>query len=145
MGGLMSRRKGRRGEREIIDLLQPVVNEVYDACEIAEENVPKLKRNSLQSDEGGSDVAGLPWLSIEVKYHAKIPPGKLKQFWLQTLEQAGMQKVPVLFYRRNATGWAVMMTGMLGAPGWGYTVPVTVSPSDFLLWFRTRLHQELTK
>lgn len=145
MGGMMSRRKGARGEREVIDLLQPVVNEVYEACAYPDDEIPKLKRNSLQSDEGGSDVAGLPWLALEVKFYAKIENHQLMKFWVQTLRQAGMSRAPVLFYRRNSCSWSVMMTGMLGAPGWGYTVPVIVTPQDFLLWFRTRLHQEITK
>lgn len=145
MGGRMSRGKGRRGEREIVTLLQPVVNEVYAACGIAEENVPVLKRNSLQSDGGGSDIAGLPWLALEVKYQEQQNSYKHRIWWEQTLEQAGMERVPVLFYRRNKVRWQVMMFGMLGGPGWGYSVPVLITPGDFLLWFRARLHQELSK
>lgn len=141
MGGKMSRSKGQRGEREIIGLLQPVVNEVYEAAML---QAPTLKRNSLQSDGGGSDIAGLPWLALEVKYQEKTDtPSTLRIWWEQTLEQAGDCNVPVLFYRRNGSKWRVQMYGMLGAPSCCFTVPVVVGPEDFLRWFRARLTQEL--
>ena len=141
MGGKMSRSKGQRGEREIIDLLQPVVNEVYEMVLL---HAPKLKRNSLQSDGGGSDIAGLPWLALEVKYQEKNDtPGTLAVWWAQTLEQAEGCREPVLFYRRNGSKWRVQMYGMLCAGGHSFTVPVLVSPADFLRWFRARLIKEL--
>lgn len=137
MGGAMSRNKGQRGEREVIQLLQPVVNEVYEAHGL---EPPKLKRNTLQSDCGGSDVAGLPWLALEVKFHADI---KLTQWWQQTIAQAEQGQEPVLFYRRNATRWMVKMYGMVGRPGCGQTVPVVIEAGAFLQWFRVRLNEEL--
>ena len=139
MGGLMSRNKGKRGEREIVDLLQPVVNEVYSICN---REPPKLKRNTLQSDSGGSDIAGLPWLALEVKYHEQL---NINSWWRQTVDQAEYGQEPVLFYRRNHGRWQVKMYGMLGMPGCCYTVPVIVEPADFLKWFRARLLQELSK
>ena len=141
MGGKMSRAKGQRGEREIIELLQPVVNEVYEAALL---RAPKLKRNSLQSDDGGSDIAGLPWLALEVKYQEKNDtPRVLEIWWEQTLEQAEGCREPVLFYRRNGSKWRVQMYGMLSAGGIAFTVPVLISPADFLRWFRARLIKEL--
>ena len=138
MGGMMSRNKGQRGEREIVDLLQPVVNEIYAIFNL---EPPKLKRNTLQSDGGGSDIAGIPWLAIEVKYHADI---KLSSWWKQTVEQAEQGQEPILFYRRNNIPWKVKMYGMLGRPVCCYTVPVIVEVPDFLAWFRARLTQELS-
>lgn len=141
MTGRMSRNKGRRGEREIIDLLQPVVNEVYEGNG---RNPPKLKRNSMQSDGGGSDIAGLPWLALEIKYQEKTDsPHVLASWWAQTLEQAEGERDPVLFYRRNGAKWRVQMYGMLSASGMCFTVPVLISPADFLRWFRVRLNEEL--
>lgn len=139
MSGTMARNKGKRGERGVIDLLQPVVNEVY---ELNDMEAPILKRNTLQSDDGGSDIAGLPWLALEVKYQEQE---NVNGWWRQTLEQAGQDGIPVLVYRRNNAKWRVRMFGMLGTPGCGYTVPVTVDIEHFLLWFRLRLIQELTK
>lgn len=140
MSGLMSRNKGKRGEREIVDLLQPVVNEVYELYELPP---VKLKRNTLQSDSGGSDIAGLPWLAIEVKYHSKTI--NLSPWWAQTVAQAEQGQEPVLFYRRNHIAWRVKMFGMLGRAGCCRTVPVIVEVPDFLAWFRARLSQELER
>lgn len=137
MGGKMSRDKGQRGEREICQLLQPVVNEVYELFDLTP---PKLKRNTLQSDDGGCDIAGLLWAAIEVKYCETI---KLTQWWAQTIAQVEGAQEPILFYRRNGTKWHVMMYGMLGKPGQSTIVPVIVKPESFLLWFRTRLTEEL--
>lgn len=142
MGGKMSRAKGQRGEREIVRLLQPVVNEVY---EVMMHEVPVLKRNSLQSDGGGSDIAGVPWLALEVKYQEKNDtPGTLRVWWQQTLQQAGTEREPVLFYRRNGSPWRVQMYGMLGTEACRFTVPVIITPEDFLRWFRARLVKELS-
>lgn len=139
MGGLMSRNKGKRGERQIVELLQPVVIDIYELHQL---EPPQLKRNTLQSDGGGSDIAGLPWLAAEVKYHETFC---IPQWWRQTLEQAGSDREPVLFYRRNKVPWAVKMYGMLGGAGLGCTVPVTVDMQSFLAWFRLRLNQELSE
>ena len=65
MAGLMSRNKGKRGEREVVKLLQPVVNEVYESLGL---EPPLLERNLMQSHKGGCDLAGLDWLALEVKY-----------------------------------------------------------------------------
>lgn len=139
MGGKFSRDKGKRGEREIVDLLQPVVNEVYELHGL---EPPKLKRNTLQSDGGGSDIAGLLWAAIEVKYHSEISLGA---WWAQTIAQAGPDQEPILFYRRNNIPWKVKMYGILGKPGCAYTVPVIVDTEHFLAWFRARLSQELER
>lgn len=137
MGGLMSRNKGKRGEQEICRLLQPVVNEVYEIFEL---DPPKLKRNTLQSDDGGCDIAGVPWAAIEIKYHAQL---NLSAWWQQTVEQAERGQEPVLLYRRNNARWRARMYGMLGRPGIGLTVPVDVDIESFLVWFRLRLTEEL--
>ena len=78
--GSMARSKGQRGEREIVALLQAVVNEVYTAynrkvistteSELVQYRtleVPLLQRNTIQSDRGGYDIVGLDWLAPEVK------------------------------------------------------------------------------
>ena len=137
MAGLMSRNKGKRGEREVIVLMQPVVDEVYGLHQLES---PQLKRNTLQSDGGGSDIAGLPWLAVEVMYCQTFSIGR---WWRQALEQAGGEREPVLLYRRNNAPWSVMMYGMLGGMGLGYQVPVIVGIEPFLAWFRLRLNQEL--
>lgn len=144
MGGKMSRDKGKRGEREIIDLLQPVVNEIREHLQLPE---MKLKRNTLQSDSGGSDVAGLPWMALEVKLHATL---NLNQWWVQTISQAEDGQEPILFYRTDRKGWRVRMWGWLDAWNDRYedrcvASLVDIAPEDFLRWFRARLVHELIK
>jgi len=137
MGGKMSRNKGQRGERQIIDMLQPIVDEVYAAHLL---DAPQLKRNSLQSDRGGSDIAGLGWIALEVKYQETE---HLNKWWEQALKQAGKTQEPVLIYRRNRTAWQAMLHGFVGSRSCGQHTPVIVKLEDFLVWFRLRLVHEL--
>jgi hypothetical protein len=136
MGGKMSRDKGKRGEREVIELLQPVVDEVRGLFGLP---ALKLKRNTLQSDSGGSDIAGLMWLALECKWQETI---QLGAWWKQTLEQCGPEQEPVLFYKRNHVDFRVGMLGWLGTRHCGHTTMVVVSVEDFLKWFRLRLMQQ---
>lgn len=140
MGGTMSRNKGKRGEREIIDLLQPVVNEVR-----AHFGLPELilKRNTLQSDRGGSDIAGLPWLAAEVKLHAKLQP---TQWWKQTQVQAEAHQVPVLFYRMDRQrSWTVRMMGSVFVGSRELVDVMDFSMEHFLRWFRVVLVHQCEK
>lgn len=139
MGGLRSRNKGKRGERQVIEMLLPVVIEVYEA---AGKDPPELKRNTLQSDRGGSDIAGLPWLAIEVKYQEAE---SVNAWWEQCVSQAKPDQTPVLFFRRNHAQWRVKMYATLGGGPSGVTVPVSIEVSSFLRWFRNRLTLEVGK
>lgn len=144
----MSRDKGVRGERQVIDILQPVVTEVFANCG---HEVPRLQRNTLACDGGGCDVHGLDWIALEVKRQETI---KLEQWWAQTLEQAGQTREPVLFYRSNNEAWKVCMwgallcpvaedVGLVGLSRTWWRVRVQVDVETFLRWFRTRLVAEL--
>lgn len=138
MGGLMSRNKGKVGEREVVGILQPVVNNVYPLFGL---KPPKLQRNSLQSDGGGSDIHGLEWMALEVKYHKDLA---INSWWAQTVRQAGADRVPILLYRTNNQPWRCRMLGLLGTPGAGITTPVNVDIEQFLAWFRIKLVEELS-
>ena len=145
----MSRNKGKRGEREIVDMLQPVVNEIY----LAHGKLPVyLKRNSLQTDCGGEDIAGLDWLALEVKYQETT---NLTAWWAQTLKQAGSSKEPVLIYRKNRMPWmaklklrTIVEGGILGGTvdccGHALVaIESIIGIDDFLRWFRFRLNAVL--
>jgi hypothetical protein len=80
--GLMGLNKGKRAEREIVGLLQPVVNAVYAAAGITP---PLLQRNTLQSDRGGYDIVGLDWFAPEVKRCETL---SLRTWWEQCKGQA---------------------------------------------------------
>lgn len=140
MAGLTSRNKGKRGEREIVHLLQPVLDEVYE-----KNNRDKvvLQRNTLQSDRGGYDIVGLDWLAIEVKHQEA---NNVNTWWQQTVAQAKGQQMPVLFYRRNHAPWRVRTTGVLfhdSCVSAFCCACVDISVDDFLVYFRARLEAEV--
>ena len=135
--GRFSRDKGKRAEREVVKLLQPVVTRAFiDAYREA----PELERNLMQSNKGGCDIAGLEWLALEVKHHETV---KLAEFWQQTKDQATAEQIPVLFYKSNRTKWRVMMFGHLPAHHLRVRCPVDISLDHFLIWFDTKLRCEL--
>jgi hypothetical protein len=98
--GKMARDKGARGEREVIDLLQPIVDIAYQAAGL---EPPKLKRtSSTQADGGGCDVHGLDWLALEVKRCESV---HVDAWWRQCCQQAKQGQLPVLLYRQNKRPW----------------------------------------
>lgn len=102
-----SRSKGKRGEREILNIIQAAINEAYEASGY---QPPQLQRNTLQSDRGGYDIVGLPWLALEVK-RVETPPADA--WWEQARSQAKPGQVPVLVYRRSNTRWRARLVGLL--------------------------------
>lgn len=138
MAGLMSRNKGKRGEREVVKLLQPVVNEVYQSLGL---EPPALERNLMQSHKGGCDLAGLDWLALEVKYQEQE---QMTSWWDQCKRQAKPDREPVLFYRKNNAKWKVRMFGCLVAGGQRVRCPVDITPEAFLAYLRLRLMKELS-
>lgn len=139
MGGKMSLGKGKRGEREIVKLLQPVVDKVY-ACYPQLGQAPIIQRNTLQSDRGGFDLVGLDWLAPEVKFQESL---NLNGWWKQTAGQAKPHQTPVLFYRRSRVAWRVQikMYRQLGEKRFFCRADIAVE--DFLVYFEHRLHLEL--
>lgn len=138
MSGLYSRNRGKRGEREVIKLIQPVVNEVYQSLG---KEPPELERNLMQSHKGGCDLAGLDWLSLEVKYQEAE---NMTSWWDQTKRQAGKEREAVLFYRKNHAKWKVKMFGFLVAGGQRVRAPVVIEVEAFLAYLRIRLLKELS-
>lgn len=145
--GAGARNKGKRGEREVIDLLQPHVDSIYKGFGL---EPPVLQRNTLQSDSGGHDIVGLDWISLEVKFHETL---QVAAWWKQTLEQAAKVErrdgtrgaVPVLFYRQGGRRtWNVMMyVGLLlEVPLY---VPAVIRQDDFIEWFKRRLEREVER
>lgn len=137
MGGLMSRNKGKRAERDVLEIMQTVLDEVYHAHG---REAPKLKRNTLQSDSGGDDIHGLDWMAPEVKHQETF---QLNSWWDQCLRQAGTTKEPVLFYRRNRVPWAVRLRLRAHVADCEMTVTATVDIDTFIVWFRLKLMERL--
>lgn len=132
-----SRAKGQRGEREVIDLLQPIVDEVtYD---LGRKSM-LLQRNTIQSDRGGYDIVGLPWFAPEVKW---CEVKNVKLWWEQARKQAKEGQIPVLFYKSNHEPWRVVSYGGLGCDGAWIETTVEVDMHRFMIWFRLKLKAEL--
>lgn len=135
---LNARSKGQRGEREVIDLLQPHINEVSNYNQV---EPPMLQRNTLQSDCGGYDIVGLTGFALEVKRVEKDTPGAVKDWWAQAVRQAKAGEEPVLFFRMNGRPWNVRMFVRLKLPnGSLYKVPGIVSVEAFIFYMKAQLH-----
>lgn len=154
-----ARSKGRRGEQELLKLLQSVINEAYEAAKqdglidatVGMLDLPKLERNLFQWAKGGCDIIGIDWMAPEVKRVESITVGGLNGWWEQAKAQAKVRAVemgrdvePVLFYRPNSSLWEVRMYAHL-------TVNADVRIKTyadvpwiaFRAWFKMRLLQEL--
>ena len=125
----MRRNKGIRGEREVIDMLQPVVNTVYAKMNM---EPPLLQRNTLQSDRGGFDVVGLEWLAIEVKRQES----KFQNAWWQQAVMQAKGKEVALFYRCSHAPWTVRKQ----TPG---RAVIEMTQEESLLYFAARLERAL--
>lgn len=88
--------KGKAGERELAKLLLSWCNET---------NLPDLpiKRNLMQSMEGGHDLTGVPDWAIEVKRQETV---SLPAWWRQAVNSAKtLDAVPILAWRQNRRPW----------------------------------------
>ena len=139
MTGKMSRNKGQRGEREVINLCQPIVDEV--CVEYGVES-PQLSRNLVQSQNGGHDIVGLDWLALEVKFQETF---HINQWWEQTTRQAGEDQEPVLVYRKSRAKWRVMMFGEIVSGAVRIRIPVDITFEAFLGYMKVRVGYELRK
>jgi len=130
--GKMARDKGARGEREVIDMLQPMVDAAYQA---AGKDPPQLKRtSSMQADGGGCDVHGLPWLALEVKRCETLA---LDAWWRQCCDQAQLGQLAVLVYRQNKRKWSVRCLLQIAVTN--TFVIADISIEDFLRYFASCL------
>ena len=135
MAGNKSRNKGQTGEREIIQLLRPIINEVYQKYSSLE--IPMLERNQNQSNLGGYDIVGIDWLALEIKRQETL---QLNTWWQQTSKQAKQNQTPVLIYRQNNKPWTVMLELEIDI---GCRVLAQISFADFTKWFKLKLTARL--
>lgn len=129
--------KGRRAEREIIALLQPILNHVWNEQKL---DPPQLERRTFGLS--GEDIQGLEWLSLEVKHREVFA---LDQWWAQTVKQSkkrnGQDTIPALVYKRNHAPWRVRMFGTVGL-SCPYSCIVDISWEDFEWWFYQQARAE---
>lgn len=131
--------KGKRGEREIIDLLQPVVTAMYAAAKIKPDEHPRLQRNKQQSDGGGFDIIGLPGLAIEIKNQQTV---LLDAWWAQTLRQCPRDGTPLLLYKKGGRWHCRMFVVITHGRDWGHVVG-DVSWGAFMQWFEMYLRGQI--
>ena len=116
-----SREKGKRGEREVVNLLKDYLGEDIN-----------IKRNLLdQCHNGGMDIIGLDGWAIEVKNYATVQPSQIKNWWAQTCTEAEIAKAqPVLFWKQSRRPWVVVVAGdhlITGSSDWGRQYEFTLS------------------
>ncbi|MFW0778550.1 MAG: hypothetical protein ACN2B6_12615 [Rickettsiales bacterium] len=132
--------KGKVGEREVVKLLQPTVNEVYEGLGM---QAPELHRNQNQSALGGYDIDGLPWLALEVKRQEQL---SLNKWWAQVLKAAREGQTPVVLFRQNRKKWRVLTWVWLHTGGRGHMrVRAELTLEDFMDWFREKLKYEAAR
>lgn len=125
--------KGKEGEREVVKLLQPMVNEVY--ASIGQEP-PQMLRNQMQSAVGGFDLEGLNWLAVEVKRRETL---EFNSWWNQVLKAAGTTREPIVIFRQNRCKWRVLMWTYVWTGGQNHIkIRAEVSYDDFCEWFKQR-------
>ena len=134
--------KGKRAEREMVKILQPVVAKAWATVGGMPDTCPVLSRNLVQSRQGGYDLVGLDWLALEVKHHETL---KVRDWWSQALRQARTDQTPVLVYKKNNVKWRAVVWGYVPAGAKRIRCPVDIDLESFLLWFEHRVLDELTK
>lgn len=133
---LNSRSKGQRAERQVIEILQPVVNKVYASLGI---EAPSLERNLMQSMKGGFDVVGLEWMALEIKHQETF---HVDTWWQQAKRQSKLDQTPILFYKRNHSKWQVRMNISIQLEKMKVNCPGDISLQSFLFWFELKVKQE---
>lgn len=138
MTRINSRNKGATAERDVANLLQPVVNKVYEAKGLVP---PRVERNLEQVRHGGGDLVGTELHLIEVKNVASL---SIKSWWEQAKRQAvGTDMQPVLIYKIPRRGFRVMMYGRLQAGRQYVRTPVDIPLQAFLTYFELFLDNHL--
>lgn len=123
--GRASRDKGKKGEVEVKNMLQQVVDHVAHGFGV---EPVVIKRDTTQSDGGGYDLTGIPWLAPEVKRVERLA---VERWWKQACAQAKDGQCPVLLWRRSREEWRVRVRDTRG------TRDMTIR--DFLNWFERNL------
>ena len=98
------RAKGKAFEREVANLIKDHTG--FD-----------VKRNLMQTAEGGHDLLGVPGFAIECKRYASVKHGDLLKFWQQTVKQARqISQTPCLIVKedRQPIRVYIVWTGILG-------------------------------
>jgi len=141
--GINIRQKGAEGERQVIKMLTPIIQEVMREMEFPPEQVEAalkmVQRNQNQSAVGGNDLSNTFGMSIEVKRQEQLA---INTWWAQC-EAAALRnnELPVLIFKQNQKPWRFITYGFLHAPadngGWtSVRARVEFNEETFKSWFR---------
>lgn len=136
MSGRASKSKGYRGEIEVKEILERIMDAVWK--EMGWGQPPELSRSP-----NGRDLVGLPWIAVEVKRHERDNPFVVNDWWSQCKNQAEGTREPVLFYRMNNRPWNIRMFGYLIVGDKRVRCPVDIGLEAFSAWFRLRLQSRI--
>lgn len=138
MARINSRNKGATAERDVANLIQPVVDKVYQAKGW---EPPRVERNLEQVRRGGGDLVNILKHLIEVKNQSTL---NIKSWWGQAKRQAdGTDMEPVLVYKIPRRGFRVMMYGRLQHGRHYVRTPVDIPFDAFLAYLELFLTHNL--
>ena len=92
--GRKEREKGKRGEREVANILK---ENGYDA----------RRGQQFSGQNGDADVVGMDGYHLEVKYQETT---KVWEWYEQSKADARAGEIPLVIYRRSRSPWMVTMT-----------------------------------
>lgn len=141
------RQKGANGEREIYNVLNPIVQNVLRELnypsDVVNSAANAIQRNQNQSAVGGNDLTNTFGMSIEVKRQEQL---SINSWWKQCLEASERNKeLPVLLYRQNNKKWQCVTLGWVDLfDGSQMKVRLTMDWDTFLMWFENWVKSHLT-
>lgn len=143
------RQKGQTGERDVINVLEPLARKIMTGLGIPVPEKNILQRNQNQSAVGGADISGAFGLSIEVKRQEQL---SINTWWKQCEKSAAeTNEIPVLLFRQNGKKWRCVMYAELPlpaiAPAYSATMRARVEFDweQFQAWFEIWVHKWMTK
>jgi hypothetical protein len=135
------RAKGQRGERQVVQLLQAIVDTVRNRRGLAP---IVLQRNALQAHLGGEDIHGLDGFAVEVKWQENE---NVPAWWRQAVQQAERANaVPILFYRGSRQKWKIRFRAYVNTPGDRDQIEMDLDANeeDFVEWFGNAYDESLS-
>jgi len=133
-----SRTKGQTGEREVVHLLNGIIEQVLASMPWDEAVATAarlcIQRNQNQSAVGGSDLNGVFGMAVEIKRQENI---QIDTWWAQTIAAAKRNNEhPVLLYRKNHQPWRCVTMGNAPLPGGRMgSMRVQFEQDAFSTWF----------
>ena len=101
-----------------------------------------LKRNLMQTAQGGYDLIGVSFLALEVKRKEKL---SLPEWWRQTTKQAACGQSPVLWFKQSRKPWRVILPVDIGLPEKPLTKDLLkseVTIERYFKWLKGKIENE---